>query len=529
MYMVNHVGFAVRLNAETRKYHYITPTPQTISNYATYFDPNYKDYPIKYSIDPGEHWFFYENTDRVKLPPQFRFNWSSPLILSSKNTNTLYFGGNHLFKSTDKGNSWEIISPDLTTNDPEFRNPSNSGYLTRSVTGGENHFTIITIAESPLDTQEIWAGTDDGNIQVSLNGGKSWNEVGQLLAKQFPFIGQNASSSRGKRPWISRVTPSAHKKGRCYVTLDNHRYDDMNAYVFVTEDHGKTWKSLGNNLPEYAVYVVREDQENPNLLFIGTEQGVFFSFNQGQEWHELMGNMPTVAVYDLVIHPRDGDLIAATHGRSIWILDDISPLRQLSEQITNKPFHLFQNRKGTRWIRINTGRKQPYFEFRGQNPRSGAPINLWIGNQTDSASLKLYDEKGNETLRQWKVAVQPGINSIYWDMQVDEPATSWVQEIKNMEIALDKLGNLSNLSVGAKDSLIQYKTSLKALSSNNKAGYESLRSKIHSYFGTYGVVLGKPLKPRRNAPSGSYQLEVKAGTFTETKKITIREDPLLNE
>jgi hypothetical protein len=527
--MVNHVGFAVRLNAENRKYHYITPTPQTISNYATYFDPNYKDYPIKYSIDPGEHWFFYENTDRVKLPPQFRFNWSSPLILSSKNTNTLYFGGNHLFKSTDKGNSWEIISPDLTTNDPEFRNPSKSGYLTRSVTGGENHFTIITIAESPLDTQEIWAGTDDGNIQVSLNGGKSWNEVGQLLVKQFPFIGQNASSSRGKRPWISRVTPSAHRKGRCYVTLDNHRYDDMNAYVFVTEDHGKTWKSLGNNLPEYAVYVVREDQENPSLLFVGTEQGVFFSFNQGQEWHELMGNMPTVAVYDLVIHPRDGDLIAATHGRSIWILDDISPLRQLSDQITKKPFHLFQSRTGTRWLRINTGRKQPFFEFRGQNPRSGATINLWIGNQTDSASLKLYDEKGNETLRQWKVAVQPGINRIYWDMQMDEPETSWVQEIKNMEIALDKLGNLSNLSVGAKDSLIQYKTSLKALSLNNKAVYESLRSKIHSYFGTYGIALGKSLKPRRNVPAGSYQLEVKAGAFTETKKLTIREDPLLNE
>ncbi len=386
-----------------------------------------------------------------------------------------------------------------------------------------------SLAESPLDTQEIWAGTDDGNIQVSLNGGKSWTEVGQILVKQHPYIGQNASSSRGKRPWISRVTPSVHKKGRCYVTLDNHRYDDMNAYVFVTEDHGKTWKSIGNNLPEYSVYVIKEDNVNPALLFIGTEQGVFFSFNQGQEWHELMGNMPTVAVYDLVIHPRDGDLVAATHGRSIWILDDISPLRQLSDQITHKSFHLFQSKTGTRWLRINTGRKQPYFEFRGQNPRSGAPVNVWINDQTDSLSIKIYDEKGKELLRHWKVAVQQGINRIYWDMQVEEPDSSWIQEIKNMEMALDKLGNLSALPSGDKDSINQYKTILKTLSPQDKAGYESLRSKIHSQFGTYGVILGKQLKGKRNAPAGKYLLQIKAGTLSESKLITIREDPLLNE
>jgi hypothetical protein len=433
-----------------------------------------------------------------------------------------------LFKSTDKGNSWEIISPDLTTNDPEFRNPSKSGYLTRSVTGGENHFTIITLAESPLDTLELWAGTDDGNIQLSLNGGKSWMEVGKLLVDQYPLIGQNASSPRGKRPWVSRVIPSAHKRGRCYVTLDNHRYDDMNAYVFVTEDYGRTWKSLGNNLPEYAVYVVREDPINPNLLFIGTEQGVFFSFTRGFEWHELMGNMPTVAVYDLIIHPRDGDLIAATHGRSIWILDDISPLRQLSNQITANPFHLFQSRTATRWQRINTGRKQPYFEFRGQNPKSGAPVDLWINGQTDSVTLRLFHEVDDSVLRTWKAAVQPGINRIYWDMQIEEPEDSWVREILHMEVALNHLSKLNNMGPEKVDSLAQFKIALKNLSPKNKKGYEALRSSIHAQFGTYGVVLGKPLKPRRNAPPGSYQLEVTAGPLSETIKITIREDPLLN-
>jgi hypothetical protein len=305
----------------------------------------------------------------------------------------------------------------------------------------------------------------------------------------------------------------------------------MNAYVFMTNDYGKTWKSLQNNLPEYSVYVIREDPENPDLLFVGTEQGVLFSNNQGQEWHELMGNMPTVAVYDLVIHPRDGDLIAGTHGRSIWILDDISPLRQLSSQITNKPFHLFQSRRATRWLRINTGRKQPYFEFRGQNPRSGAAIHLWVNksNQNDSVSLNLVSENDNQLKRQWKVPVQPGINRIYWDMQVDEPEISWTQEIENMKIALEKLGSLPSLSTAAKDPLTQFKASLKALSPQNKADYEALRRQIHSVFGIYGIVLGKELKLKRQATAGNYQLEVKAGTFSETKKITIREDPLLNK
>lgn len=206
-------------------------------------------------------------------------------------------------------------------------------------------------------------------------------------------------------------------------------------------------------------------------------------------------------------------------------------MRQLSSQITNKPIHLFQSRRATRWLRINTGRKQPYFEFRGQNPRSGAPIHLWINksNQTDSVSLNLVSENDNQLKRQWKVPVQPGINRIYWDMQVDEPEISWTQEIENMRIALEKLGSLSSLSTATKDSLTQFKASLKALSPQNKAGYEALRRQIHSVFGVYGIVLGKELKLKRQATAGNYQLEVKAGTFSETKKITIREDPLLDK
>ena len=214
-------------------------------------------------------------------------------------------GETTFFKSVDRGGTWRIISPDLTSNDPDKRNPSLSGYLTNSVTGGENHFTIITIAESPRNDALIWVGTDDGYVQVSRDGGTSWMEVGANL----PGVEERA--------WVSRVEPSHFAEGRCYVTLDNHRKDDMRPYVFVTEDYGATWTDISSNLPgKFSTYVIHEDPVNENLLFVGTETAVHFSYNRGQEWQELMANMPTVAIHDLVIHPRDGDLVAGTHGRS---------------------------------------------------------------------------------------------------------------------------------------------------------------------------------------------------------------------
>ena len=380
VYMVNHVGFAARLNVATKQHQFITPTPETVINFSEYFDPLFPDSMIQYTIYPGEQWFFGENPQRPLLPPQFRFNWSSPLVLSPNNPQTIYFGGNYLFKSVDRGNSWRLISPDLTSNDAEKRNPTQSGYLTRSVTGGENHFTIITIAEDPKDPSTVWAGTDDGFVQLTRNGGTTWEEVGQ----NFP--------QAGNRKWVSRVEPSYHVPGRCYVTLDNHRYDDMKPYVFVTEDYGKTWTDISSNLPmEYAVYVIHEDLENPDLLFVGTETAVHYSYNRGRSWQRLMTNMPTVAIHDLVVHPRDGDLIAGTHGRSIWVMDDIRPLRQLDESVLEKPLHLFENKIATKWQRIYSGRKQPYFEFRGQNPHYGAAINFHI-KESSKDSCSCFDK-----------------------------------------------------------------------------------------------------------------------------------------
>ena len=403
VYTVNHVGFVARQNIETREYTFITPTPETIKNFNEFVDYDYDETRNRYTIDPGEHWFFRERPDRTLLPPQFRFNWSSPFIISSHNSKKVLFGSNYLFQSYDRGDTWNIISPDLTTNDKKLRNTSNGGGLTNSNTGGENHFTIITISDTPIDTTIIWAGTDDGNVQLTKNNGENWKNV-KLNIKKIP-----------KKIWVSRIEASKHAKGRAYVTFDNHRFDDNSPYVYVTENYGETWNNITSNLPkDYSVYVIKEDPINPNLLFVGTEESVYFSYDKGLSWEKLGSQLPTVAIHDLIIHPRDGDLIAGTHGRSIWILDDISPLRNLTADNKNK---LFDTRQSTQWIRINTGRKQPYFEFRGKNPPYGAIINFFSNsNQKGEISISNLAETNFYSK---EINMIKGINRFIWPFTLE--------------------------------------------------------------------------------------------------------------
>jgi photosystem II stability/assembly factor-like uncharacterized protein len=518
LYYVNHVGFAVRTNFHTREYHYITPTPETITNFKEYADPNYAETHIKYTIDPGEHWFFYEYAERPKLPAQFRFNWSSPLVLSKKNPRTLYFGGNHLFKSIDRGNSWRIISPDLTKNDPARRNPTNSGYLTRSVTGGENHFTIISIAESPIDESVLWVGTDDGNVQVSQNGGIIWTNV----KPNIPGVPDEI--------WVSRVEASHHELGTCYVTLDNHRYDDNQPYVFKTTDFGKTWTNISADLPKkYSVYVIKEDPINPNLLFVGTEAAIHVSLDGGKHWERLMQDMPTVAIHDLVIHPREGDLIVGTHGRSIWICDDISPLRQMTEAVKNAQLHIFDNKKATKWRRINTGRKQPFFEFRGKNPSYGASINFYINNAAakDSALIAIIDTKTDRQSK-WQVPVHKGINRSHWNFQfpsTEKARIAYQTHLKGVIAELEKVVEKPALI----DSLAMIKKDLKTATSDRKLN--KVRRKLVTDFAVYTP--GRPFFGKKigatTANAGTYKVEITYKGMTETGWIEVREDPLVRD
>ncbi|MBK8489510.1 MAG: hypothetical protein IPL49_01075 [Saprospirales bacterium] len=516
LYIVNHVGFANRVNLETREYQYITPTPETTVNFADYFDPDFPETPIQYTIQPGEHWFYWEFKDRPLLTPQFRFNWSSPLVLSPNNPRTLYFAGNYLFKSVDRGDTWRLISPDLTGNDPQHRNPSKSGFLTNSVTGGENHYTIVTVAESPINEAVVWAGTDDGFLHVSKNGGATWAEVGQHI----PGL--------PGRIWVSRVEPSHFEEGRCYITLDHHRNDDMKPYVFVTEDFGATWKELTSNLPpDFSTYVVREDPVNPNLLFVGTEEAVHFSWDRGRIWYELMGNMPTVAIHDLVIHPRDGDLIAGTHGRSLWILDDLSPLRQLDREVLIQPLHLFQSRTATKWQSINTGRKQPYFEFRGANPRYGACIQFYLqATPADSVWISVSDPFTGHEVR-WKAPAHQGINRCYWDFE-------FPPSLESREAMWNHLGEvIETLQDRVKDQALQDTLSVLETNWNIKPHdpktLNELRKKLVDHFAGYAA--GRPLFGEKLenwvAPAGRYRVKVEANGRQEEGWLEVREDPLV--
>ena len=510
VYTVNHVGFVARQNIETREYSFITPTPETISNFKQYVDYKYNETRNRYTIDPGEHWFFRDRPERPLLPPQFRFNWSSPFIISSHNSKKVLFGSNHLFQSHDRGDNWKIISPDLTTNDKKLRNTSDGGGLTNSNTGGENHFTIITISDTPIDTLSIWVGTDDGNVQVTRNNGASWDNVKKNI-RGIP-----------DKIWVSRVEASKHAKGRAYVSFDNHRFDDNKPYVFVTEDYGKSWNDISSNLPiDYSVYVIKEDPIDKNLLFVGTEKSVYFSTNRGLSWEKLGSNLPTVAIHDLVIHPRDGDLVVGTHGRSIWILDDISPLRFLNEENDK----LLPTRVSTKWVKINTGRKQPFFEFRGENPPYGSIINYYSTTNTKGELIISKDEfKFNENAPSFRksIEINRGINRFIW------PFT-----LKRSE---EELINYRDKFIGIKESFKEVVVDKKGLNSYDFKDQKSfsdinkLRKKFLDNYGMYAngkKIFGDKLYNEFDIEEGIYNVIIRLDNGDNFKdKIIVRKDPL---
>lgn len=518
-YIVNHVGFAARVNLETREHAYITPTPETITNFQDWFDPNYPETPNKYTIDPGEHWFFYERAERPLLPAQFRFNWSSPLILSPNNPQTVYFGGNHLFKSVDRGDSWQIISPDLTTNDPKLRNTSDGGGLTNSNTGGENHFTIITISVSPIDEDIVWVGTDDGLVHVTRNGGVTWENV----KPNFTGVPEKI--------WVSRVEASHHDKNSAYVSFDNHRYDDNKAYVFQTDNLGKNWKDISANISDkYPVYVVKEDLENPNLLFVGTEETVHTSLDRGASWTTMREGLPTVAIHDLVIHPREGDLIAGTHGRSLFIMDDLSGLRQMSQDVVSSPLHLFEPKLATEWQSVYTGRKQPAFMYRGKNPPSGAILNFYARNGTTGDSVDITVQSiESGAMYKWKNPVKPGINRTLWSFEL-LLSEKEIAEYKAMQSGVIKTlqDRVKNKTLSKK--LKQIEGELQTASSAQSI--TEIRRALVKDFSGYALgeaLFGDKKYSTFQAPPGWYKVTISDGVASSESLLKVRKDPLIRE
>lgn len=331
-----------------------------------------------------------------------RFNWSAPIVLSPHNSKTLFFGGNKLFRSVNRGDTWEAISPDLSTNDETKRRPGVNSASPEN-TGAEQHCTIITICESPIRRGVIWVGTDDGQVQVTEDDGKTWRNV----TFNIPDLPANT--------WVSRVTASKSVVGRCYATFDGHRNNDYKTYVYLTEDYGKTWTPITTGLPANdPAYVIKEGLQNPNLLILGTETGLYFSLDRGKNWNKYNhADFPTVPVHDVAIHPRDGDLVIGTHGRSIWTMP-ISVLEEMSSENMAKEAHLAKPAPIYQFGRVSFKPWDGDGVWQSPNTQPGTYISYYLRAEAKEAKIVITDIEGR-TVFERESGKAAGINVLYWN------------------------------------------------------------------------------------------------------------------
>ena len=342
----------------------------------------------------------------------YRFHWNAPIIPCPHDDNTVYFAANVVFKSTDFGMSWEKISGDLTTDDPGKQMTAGGPVWTENTTA-EYHCTIISLAESPVQPGVLWAGTDDGNLNVTMDGGGVWrNVVGAV-----PGIPDRSP--------VSHVEPSRSSAGMAYCAFDRHGWDDFKPYIYLTTDFGRSWTDITGNLPEEGyIWVVREDPRNPNVIYVGTELGLYVSLTRGEEWFPLhMENLPSVAVHDILVHPRDNDLILGTHGRGIWIFDNISALQELSEENLADSAYLFTFRPAFRHSMLATRYGIGNKLFQAPNPPYGALITYYLDQTSDDADIKIEVLDSNrEIIRTIRdIPRERGLNRTAWDLRVEGP------------------------------------------------------------------------------------------------------------
>jgi photosystem II stability/assembly factor-like uncharacterized protein len=333
---------------------------------------------------------------------QYRFNWNSPVHMSPSNPDVVYFGGNVLFKTTDRGESWTIVSPDLTTNDKE-KQRSSGGPISTDNTRAEFHCTIIAIAESPRDPQVIWAGTDDGNLQVTRDGGKTWKNVAPAMTGA-PRFG-----------WFSSVAASSADAAVAYVTIDQHRLNDFSPYVFMTRDYGATWKKISTGLRGYA-HVVVADPKQPSLLYVGTELGIWASLDGGVSWQDLRLGLPPLAVVDMKVHPRDNDLVIATHARGFYILDDVTPLQELARGRPDTAI-VFKPMPAVRYTPASDTSVLGNRAWVASNQPYGAIINYYLPSATSGVQVSITDAKGT-LLHASNAPGEAGVNRVVWNLSV---------------------------------------------------------------------------------------------------------------
>ncbi len=363
------------------------------------------------------------NFKSVNIMPQagkdeekLRWNWNTPLVTGSANGRNLYTGAQYLYKTTDQGRTWQRISPDLTTNDKKKQKQEESGGLSEDNTSAENHCTIFTIAESKFDENTIWVGTDDGNLQVTTDGGKTWTNV----AKNYE------ASGIPPQVWVSSIELSNFDKNTLYVTFDNHMYGDMTTYVAKTTDGGKTWQRIiSADFTGYA-HKIKEDFVNKNLLFLGTERGLFATIDGGSSWFRMKNNIPDYAmVRDMQIQPQTNDLVIATHGRGIMVINDISHIRTLSKEVVEQDVVIFDNKP----MQITTGRyggggSPVSGGWWGGNPDHIQPIEYYLKERSmKDVKLDIYDASG-KLVQSVPGTKRKGINKVYWNLRWTPPKTA---------------------------------------------------------------------------------------------------------
>ena len=345
---------------------------------------------------------------------KLRFNWNTPFVTSPNDAKTLYVGSQYLHRSTDRGETWEIISPDLTTDDPAKQRQQDSGGLTIDNTTAENHTTLYAIAESPKNADLIWVGTDDGNLQVTRDAGDSWSNVAPNAWQADPAVPEGT--------WVSWVHPSDHDEATAFATFDGHWSGDMETHVYKTTDFGQTWTSLGTDDLNGNAHCVVQDPVNPNLLFLGTEHGLFITLDGGTSWARYDAGVPPVTVHEIRIHPREHDLILGTHGRGVYILDDITPIRDLTLEKIEQNVVLLPSRPAPQVV---TNQLQSFGaddEFVGRNPPEAAWITYYLKKRHLFGDLKveIYDQEG-EKITEIPGGKRVGLNRVQWPMRLDAP------------------------------------------------------------------------------------------------------------
>jgi photosystem II stability/assembly factor-like uncharacterized protein len=433
---------------------------------------------------------------RPNYKEKLRFNWNTPIALSPNEKGTIYIGAQFLFRSRDHGQTWERVSPDLTTNDPAKQKQEQSGGVTVDNSSAEMHTTIYSISESPKDKLLIWVGTDDGNLQLTRDGGKTWtNVVGNV-----PGLPKNS--------WVSWVQASNFDAGTAYAAFDRHTFGDMAPYVFRTTDYGKTWTPLvtpqeSKGVRGYA-HVIKEDLVKRDLLFLGTELGLFVSIDGGKSWAQFKGNhFPAVAVRDLAIQPRENDLVLATHGRGIWIVDDITPLRALTPDLLTQEVAFVSARPVQQRIEGSGGWANGDAVFVGDNPPEAAVITYYqrARHLFGKIKLEVLDASGR-VVDELPASKRPGLNRVTWPMREKPPRVPPAAQIAFAGIRgprllpgvytvrLTKAGKVSEtkLTVGLD-------RRAKFSEADRKAQFDAAME-VHALFGEESALMGRILSLR---------------------------------